>query len=162
MKITSALLLTLALVAPMVLAQSTNPVTVALTQFRVTKVTVDGKTVERFQAADTAAPGDVIEYRLVLENSSKDTVNGAAATLPIPAPTFYLDKTAVSPATTTLLASVDGKNFKLPPLKRNVMRDGKTVEEVIPANEYRAVRWRLQGKLDAGAKFEFKARVQVR
>jgi uncharacterized repeat protein (TIGR01451 family) len=161
-------LTTLALLAPLAttIAQApqpqTSPVTVALSQFLVKTTTENNKTTERFEDFQTVFPGDVIEYRLVLANTGNEAVSGAGATLPIPNATFYLDKTASSLAGVTLLASLDGKNFRLPPLKRQVVRDGKTVEEVVKPNEYRALRWRLQNKLEAGAKLEFKARVQVR
>ena len=107
--------------------------------------------------ADKAKPGDVIEYSVVYRNASKP-VKGVLATLPVPQGMEYL---AGSAAPKTATASLDGNTFAAIPLKRQVkLADGKTVEQLVPYNEYRFLQWKL-GDMANKASFKVSARMRV-
>jgi hypothetical protein len=84
--------------------------------------------------------------------------------LPIPSSTTYIENTATNAASVAiLLASYDRKkSFATPPLKRKIIKDGKTIEETVKPNEYTDLRWIVRGQLKAGQTLEFKARVKVK
>lgn len=136
------------------MAQGRDPVETLL---EARKVVRDAEGREGFVSADAAKPGETIEYVATYRNTGKQPVSGLAATLPIPASTEYVAGTA-RPA--NAMASVDGRTFSAPPLKRRVVRDGKSVEEEIPAREYRYLRW-FPGELGGDKSLRFTARVRV-
>jgi uncharacterized repeat protein (TIGR01451 family) len=146
------------LFASTVLAQKAAPepagVKSVLSQKLVT-VGADGKEV----LADTTQikPGEKMEYAITYTNNTKDAAKGLQATLPIPVGTQYIPSTAKP---VLVLASLDGKTFALPPLKRKVVKDGVTTEVEVPPSEYRALRWRM-GDLAAAQSVMASARVLV-
>ena len=109
---------------------------------------VEGKDVR--SAADSVKPGDVVEYSATYANAGTAAVSNVLAVVPVPVGTTFVVDSA-SPGNAQ--ASVDGKTFAAMPLKRTVkLADGKLREELVPALEYRAVRWNianLQAKKDA-------------
>ena len=115
----------------------------------------DGR--ETLGDAQAARPGDVIEYAATYRNTGKQPVRNLEATLPIPANTEYLAGSA-QPAQAK--ASVDAHAFGVLPLKRQVVRDGKTVEEAVALREYRYLRW-YPGELEPGKSVTYTARVKV-
>jgi uncharacterized repeat protein (TIGR01451 family) len=115
----------------------------------------DGK--ESFAAADAARPGDVIEYAATYRNTGTAAVRNLEATLPIPADTEFIAGSA-KPAGAR--ASLDARGFADMPLVRKVVREGRTVDEPVPAREYRALRW-YPGELAANQATTFTARVRV-
>jgi len=127
------------------------------TRLEARKVVRDAEGREGFVAAEGVKPGETIEYVATYRNTGKQPVSGLAATLPIPVSTEYVAGTA-RPA--NAMASVDGATFSAPPLKRRVVRDGKSVEEEIPAREYRYLRW-FPGELGGDKSLSFTARVRV-
>lgn len=131
-----------------------NPVETRL-EARKVVAQADGK--ESFAAADTAKPGDVIEYVATYRNASSQSVRNLEATLPIPANTELVAGTA-SPSGAR--GSLDARAFEQLPLKRKVRRGAAEVEEAVPLREYRALRW-YPGELAAGRSVSFKARVRV-
>ena len=112
---------------------------------------------ERFAPAESARPGDVIEYVATYRNTSRAPVRALEATLPIPHNT-ELVAGSVRPANAR--ASVDAREFADMPLKRRVVRDGRTVEEPVPLRDYRYLRW-YPGELGADKSLAFTARVRV-
>jgi uncharacterized repeat protein (TIGR01451 family) len=118
-------------------------------------VVVDGR--ESLVDAANARPGDVIEYTATYRNAGKSAITGLQATVPVPPQTEFIPGSAV-PANAK--ASLDGRAFADIPLKRNVVRDGKQVEEPVPTREYRALRW-FAGDLGSGKTATFAARVRV-
>ncbi len=123
----------------------------------------DGKNVEVFEKATGVKPGQVMEYRVKATNPGSKAITNISLDLPIPRTTAYLENTATLSKDAALLASWDFKrSFGATPLKRKITRDGKTVEELVPASEYTNLRWVIRTPLAAGASFEFKARVKVR
>jgi uncharacterized repeat protein (TIGR01451 family) len=131
--------------------------------FLVISETKDSKTTERFEKASNAKPGSVLEYRTTAQNPSDKPISKLNVDLPIPKNTFYLEGTASNSNVATLLASVDNKRtFARPPLVRKVQKNGKTVEEIIPANQYTHLRWAVAAPLAAKSSLVFKARVKIK
>ena len=117
--------------------------------------TSDGR--ESVVDADSAKPGDILEYAVTYRNTTAEAVRDFQATLPIPQATEYLAGTAKPVAAK---ASLDAKAFDAMPLKRKVLRNGRDVEEAIALREYRYIRWTLP-ELAAGKSATFFARVRV-
>lgn len=118
-------------------------------------VAADGK--ETFSSADQAKPGDVIEYVATYRNLTRQAVRNLDATLPIPQPTEFLPG---SQKPEQASASLDGVTYAPLPLTRKVQRDGKAVDEPVPAREYRFLRWHAD-TLGAEKSLAFSARVRV-
>ncbi len=136
------------------MAQTDNPVHVALTAQRVT--VVNGR--ETFASANEAKPGEVLVYRATCSNDGKQTVHSVMATLPIPAGLEYLPRTA---APAVVQASLDGKTFAPVPLVRRVRgADGREVVQEVPPSEYRFLRWSV-GTLAPKAARTVTARARV-
>jgi len=115
------------------------------------------KGAEIFAAAESAQPGDVIEYVATYRNTSAQPVRNLEATLPIPANTEIVPGSA-RPASAK--ASVDAVTFAQMPLTRKVTRSGKEIDEPVPLREYRYLRW-YPGELAGGKSAVFSARVKV-
>lgn len=114
---------------------------------------------ETLTSADSAQPGDVIEYRVDYHNASSSGVGNVIATLPVPANgvEYILGTDAPRGAT----ASVDGKTFSTIPLMRTVkLANGQTTMQPVPFSEYRYLRWSL-GDLPAEAHKRVSARVRL-
>ena len=113
---------------------------------------------ERFKRAESAKPGDVIEYRAELRNVSRATLKDQALTLPVPPGTAYVPSSA-RPAQAQ--ARADGGKFEAMPLMR-VGRNAQGQEEkiAVPPEAYRALRWPVTD-LPAGSSFKATARVRV-
>ena len=88
------------------------PVSVTLSAW---SVTLDKAGKERFKRAESAKPGDVIEYRAELRNVSRATLKDQALTLPVPPGTAYVPSSA-RPAQAQ--ARADGGKFEAMPLMR--------------------------------------------
>jgi hypothetical protein len=133
-----------------------EPLSATLQAHKVIRA-ADGK--EQFAAASEAKPGDVLEYRATYKNVSTKPLHAVMATLPVPAAGVeYLMNSAV-PAGAE--ASINGAQFAPAPLKRLVQQsDGKPQQQLVPAAEYRFLRWPL-GDLPAGASKTVSARVRV-
>ena len=146
----------------MALAQSSKP-QITLEGFLVRSSIKDGKTIESFERANRAQPGEIVEYRLKAVNSGNAAISNLNVDLPVPRETAYLDGTASGPNNATLLASFDAKrSFGQLPLKRKIIKDGKASEELVKANEFTNLRWAIKGAIPAGQSLEFKARVKVK
>ena len=135
-------------------AQQDGPVETRLEARKVTRA-ADGR--ETLGPAESVRPGDVIEYTATYRNKGAAAVKNLEATLPIPANTELLAATA-RPA--NALASTDASRFSPMPLKRSVVRDGRSVEETVPLSQYRYLRWSA-GELAPGKALNFTARVRV-
>jgi uncharacterized repeat protein (TIGR01451 family) len=135
-------------------AQQKGPLDAALEQRKVVKAADGG---ESLVAADNVRPGDVIEYVATYRNTGRAPVTGVDATVPVPSNTEFLPGTA-RPANAR--ASLDGRSYAAMPLKRQVVRDGRTVEENIPAREYRYLRWHADA-IGGEQSVKFTARVRV-
>lgn len=137
-------------------AFAAEPLTATLEAHKVV-LADNGK--EQLVAASEAKPGDVLEYRATYRNVSPKALRAVMATLPVPASGVeYLPNTALPAG---VEASIDGAQFARAPLKRLVMNtDGRPQQQLVPATEYRFLRWPL-GDLPAGASKTVSARVRV-
>lgn len=154
----------LAAVATIAFAQSakTKP-ELTLESYVVRTELRDGQRVEVFEKTEGVQPGTVMEYRVRAVNGTEKAVSNLVIDLPIPRTTAYLENSASVIGGANLLASWDFKrSFGPTPLKRKVTRDGKTMEELVPAGEYTNLRWVMRAPLSSGQSLEFKARVRVR
>ena len=127
------------------------------TRLEARKVVRDAEGRESLAPADAVKPGETIEYVATYRNTGKQPVTGLAATLPIPANTELI---AASARPANAQASLDGRAYSPTPLKRRVVRDGRSVEEDVPAREYRFLRW-FPGELGGEKSLSFTARVRV-
>ena len=130
-----------------------DDVMVRLTASKVA-ATKDGK--EKFIAAETARPGEVIQYEAAYRNETQREIKGLEATVPIPAGLELLPE---SFRPVSALASVNGADFAAMPLMKPVAdAAGKTVP--VPLGEYRALRWAIP-QLAPGATAIVKLRARV-
>lgn len=128
---------------------------VALTAKKLTSTSGNKESAE----ASEARPGDLIEYKAVYQNQGKGNAKHLQATLPIPAASMEYVPAATTPA--NVQASLDGKHFDTPPLKRSVtLADGRKEMQAVPASEYRFLRWDI-GDLPAGKSTTVAARMKL-
>lgn len=152
---TLAAILMLAIAAPLAAqGPAGNGVETRLEVRKVTRLP-DGR--ESVVDADSAKPGDVLEYVATYRNNSTESVRNFQATLPIPQATEYV---AGSAKPSVAKASLDAKAFESMPLKRKVLRDGRDVEEAVALREYRYLRWSAP-ELGPGKSLKYTARVRV-
>ena len=135
-------------------AQQKGPLESTLEQHKVAKA-ADGR--ETLVPATSVRPGDVIEYAATYRNTGRAPITGVEATVPVPANTEYVEGSA-NPGDAK--ASVDGRTYGAMPLKRQVVRDGKTVEESVPTRQYRYLRWSAP-QIPGEKSVTFTARVRV-
>jgi uncharacterized repeat protein (TIGR01451 family) len=137
------------------LAQATGDLNTTL---HVSRIVLQADGTESHGAADTARPGDVLEYVAEYHNSSTHVIRQLAATLPIPDGTEFVPTSALPAGA---LASTDGKNFAPVPLTKKVIEaSGKRVDQPIPLREYRFLRWPSQD-LAAGQTLQVGARARL-
>ena len=130
---------TLLLISLPVLAADRGDVVVELKSQKVVKG-ADGK--EKFESAESARPGEVIEYKASYRNKGKNTAANMMATIPVPLGMEYIPDSA---RPEKVLASVDGKVFGPVPLKRKVtLPSGQTETREVPYEEYRQIRWEIK------------------
>ena len=149
-----ALAVTLAAAFPLP-AAAQGSVTVKLTGQKVAR---DANGKEKLESAETAKPGDIIEYQAVYRNKGKIAADDVLATIPVPLGTEYIPGSA-KPAKVT--ASVDGKEYAPVPLKRKVtLPSGQTEMRPVPYEEYHSIRWKLK-TLEPGKSATFSIRVKL-
>ena len=128
------------------------------TALHVTRIVMQSDGTESNEPANSAKPGDVLEYVAEYHNGSTHVIKQLAATLPIPNGTEYVPTSAL-PA--DALASTDGTHFSRVPLTRKVIEaSGKLLDQPIPYREYRFLRWPPQD-LAAGKTLQIAARVKL-
>ncbi|MFT4173638.1 MAG: hypothetical protein QM639_13820 [Rhodocyclaceae bacterium] len=125
----------------------------------VVAIHVQADGTERVAPAAQARPDDILEYRATYRNRGTTTARQVQATLPVPAGQVSYVMNAAQPR--QVRASVDGRVYDAPPLKRTVVgADGRRKEESVPLSEYRSLRWDL-GDIAPGASKVVSARVRV-
>jgi uncharacterized repeat protein (TIGR01451 family) len=136
-------------------AQATGDLSTTL---RVSRIVTAADGTQSHQSADSARPGDILEYVAEYHNNSGHVIRQLAATLPIPEGTELV---AASALPAGALASTDGTHFAPVPLTRKVIAaTGKLVDQPVPYSEYRFLRWPSQD-LAAGKTLEVAARAQL-
>ena len=118
-----------------------------LEAFLVDSVTQDDGTVEEvFLQADTARPGQLVEYRVLVKNISDALVSSGSSVVtgPVPAGTTFLAGSASSEDAEVMFSADGGQSFSMPPVMIMVTNDEGEEEEVEASPEmYTAVRWRI-------------------
>jgi len=132
-----------------------SPLTITLRQF---KVTVVGDK-EQLEEVSVIKPGDTIEYQATYRNGGSSVISGVLATLPVPEGMEYLPVPHQQLAP-TLAATANGKYGPIPLRKKISDVTGIAHIEVVPAAEYRNLRWML-GKLEAGKIVTISLRAKV-
>lgn len=141
---------------------SANPVSVDLEIYVVSEVTAaDGSISERFEQADSARPGQTVEYRLIVTNQDDTTLpeGTVVVTGPIPESTTFIAGSA-TPSSADVLTeySLEGSTFSEPPLfTTNDSGEQVTVDSAA----YRAVRWTLLTPFEPGEQMTLVYRVTV-
>lgn len=109
-------------------------------------------------SAERAEAGATLQYELTYHNQGASPIKGLVATLPIPGGTAYIGGTS-RPG--DIQASLDGNHFAPPPLQREEKgADGITRVVVVPAADYRYLRWSV-GVLQPGERRTLVARVHI-
>ncbi len=120
----------------------------------------DGKEVRK--PAKEVYPEDQIEYELTYTNKSDNQLSGLVITGPIPVNTVYLGNTNKTLIDSDFVVSVDGgKTFESEPVKREIIKDGKKIEVIVPPEKYTAVRWVPKRPIDPMEKQVFTYRIEV-
>ena len=154
----SGVAIAIALVAGMPLASAQKAAADPLQIILVRSKVVIENSREVMQSAAIAKPGDVLEEVATYTNTSKSALKSVEATLPIP-PNTELVMASVKPSNAK--ASIDGKSFSKLPLTRKVRQaNGVEIEQPVPLNEYRYLRW-YPGELLADQPLSFSARFKV-
>lgn len=126
-------------------------------------VSVDDEGKEVFTPAETVYPKDKIEYRLTYKNNTDEPLKGLVVTGPVPANTFFVSNTNNTKVNSQFLVSIDGgKNYESEPVKREIIKDGKKVEIIIPPEKYTNIRWVPKEPISGNQKQIFKYRIEVK
>lgn len=142
--------------APFALAQD-NPVSVRLEIFVVS--VVDGE--ERYTAATTARPGQVVEYRLFASNVGDTTLPPGTVVLtgPVPEGTAFVANSA-TPSSERILSEFTADGGESYDETLIFIGEGDDRRLADPT-QYTAVRWTLLVDLEPGAEEAFFYRVTV-
>jgi uncharacterized repeat protein (TIGR01451 family) len=149
-----------------VLAQD-NPLEVKLEGYIVNVVTKeDGTQEEEFTAATEARPGQVIEYRVFVTNTSSEMLpaNNALIALPInPGTTYNAESGTATSAEARLEFSADnGATFAEKPMIEKENDQGeKELVEALP-EEYTNLRWAISVSLEPQQTLTYTYRVTVK
>ena len=113
---------------------------------------------EVLESAAVAKPGEILEEVATYTNTSNAALKSLEATLPVPSNT-ELVMASIKPANAR--GSADGKTFSTLPLLRKVRQpNGVEVEQAVPLDEYRYLRW-YPGELAPYKSMSFSARFKV-
>ncbi len=135
---------------------STNPVIVTLKTFLVN--TIDG--VESFKESTTARPGQIVEYRLSIQNKGDEVLPAGIVSIvgPILEGTSYVIDSATQSSKQVLTEySTDTVNFSGKPV---IVGEGDSGHEAKP-EEYKSVRWTILEDMAPGKEYNFVYRVKM-
>ena len=140
-----------------------QPVSVSIEAFVVSEVTgEDGTLQERFSSASTARPGQVVEYRLAVNNQEETTLPAGTVVVtgPIPESTRYVENSA-TPSSERVLTefSADGETYSEPPVTGSGEGTGGT--GTVAPSDYTATRWTLLTPMEPAQEEVFTYRVIV-
>ena len=126
------------------------------------QIDADGK--ESLTRTTAAAPGEIIEYRLIYRNVGSGELSGLVVDGPIPANTSYVAKSASSQVPNEFMVSIDGgKTWDQEPVRRMKKGDsGQQEEVVIGPDNYTHLRWVALEPLAPKVRQEYRYRVRIR
>ena len=141
--------------AAAVVVKAENPVKVNLSVHKLEMK--QGK--EHFVSAESALPGDVLEYRANYKNVSNKPVDAVFASLPIPDGAEYIVASAFPK---NIVARARGeKEFAITPLQQEIVGvDGKKTKAALPLAAYGAIGWQL-GTIKPAASTDIRVRVRI-
>lgn len=114
---------------------------------------------ESLLSAESAVPGDVLEYHATYHNVSHKAVDGVFASLPIPKDADFVADSAMP--RNVVARARGGKVFSVLPLQQEVNdANGKKKMVAVPLSKYGAVGWQL-GTIQPGASADIRVRVLV-
>jgi uncharacterized repeat protein (TIGR01451 family) len=98
---------------------------------------------EIFEKTQNASPGEIVEYRLIYENTGTTVLSGLVVNGPIPDHTKFIGNSAKTDISHDFVVSIDhGKTWEKEPVKRvKKMSNGKQKTVVIPPEQYTNVKW---------------------
>lgn len=139
-----------------------NPITFRSEIYVVSEVTAaDGSKEERFSAATSAIPGQVVEFRIIATNSGDTTLPAGRVQIfgPVDDGMAYVSNSASPSAENRLLTefSVDGEEFSEPP----VLVGAGDNRRVADAEEFTMIRWTLLTPLEPGQEVTLVYRVVI-
>lgn len=145
------------------MAQAQGPLESLLEVFHVNQVATDEGIQETLVNADQAEPGSVLEYVLTYTNTGDGALSGFLVKNPIPANTRYLADSANASVSSEFMVSLDhGATFESEPVTRIVKdENGDDKEIVIPADQYNAIRWKVDESLEAASTMTMRYRVVI-
>ncbi|MEJ2666378.1 MAG: hypothetical protein P8Z81_04645, partial [Deinococcales bacterium] len=135
---------------------TSNPIQLRTEIYIVSEVTnKDGSKSEKLTKADSARPGQIVEYRLFAKNVSNTTLPSGVVQISTPVPNGmqYVPNSA-TPSSSTLLTefSADGgKTFSKPPVLTGTGADRKVAEPT----SYTNVRWTVLSSMEPGQEVPF-------
>jgi len=141
---------------------NSNPIQLRTEIYIVSQVTnKDGSTGEKLTKADSARPGQIVEYRLFAKNVGSTTLPPGVVVIstPVPKGMQYVPNSA-TPSSDKLLTefSADGgTTFSKPPV---LLTSGGT-KKVAEPTSYTNVRWTVLTSLEPGQEVPFFYRVKV-
>lgn len=139
-----------------------NPITFRSEIYIVSEVTADdGSKEERFSAATSAIPGQVVEFRIIATNSGETTLPAGRVQIygPVDEGMAFVGNSATPSAENRLLTefSVDGTEFSEPPL---LLGTGDSRRVADPA-EFSMIRWTLLTPMEPGQEVTLVYRVLI-
>ena len=142
--------------------ESSQPVSVSVEAFVVSEVTgEDGNVQERFSTASTARPGQIVEYRLSVNNQEDTTLPAGTVVVtgPVPESTRYIEGSA-TPSSERVLTefSADGETYSEPPVTAG---EGTGGSGAASPSDYAAARWTLLVPMEPAQEEVFTYRVVV-
>ncbi len=128
-----------------------NPISLTTKSFKeVVKVEKDGKKSIHFVDAKKVIPGDIVLYKNIIQNNSKEEAKDLVLNNQIPKHTTYIANSAKCESGCEILFSVDhGKSFKK--ADELMVKEGSKRRLALPS-EYTNVRWILSSALSPNAK----------
>ena len=103
-------------------------------------------------------PGNIIEYHIIVKNTSNETIKNVKIIGKIPKGTLYIENSA----TDSPQFSIDGgKTFYKPPVKYIKIENGKKVEKIATPDMYTNLLWTVK-QIQPNKKIIFKYRVKVK
>ena len=147
--------------APTPVAPPANPIALRTEIYIVSLVTLDdGSREERFTAATSAIPGQIIEYRIFATNAGETTLPAGRVQVlgPVQDGMEFVAASA-TPSSERVLTefSADGSQFGVPPI---LVGTGDS-RRVVEPTEFKAVRWTLLVPMEPGQEEPFFYRVTL-
>lgn len=153
--------LLLLIIGGILVAQESTPLR---SQLKAWLIKHDKQGKEVWLPADSAKPGDIIQYELTYKNVSDKPIKNLVPQMPIPRNTIYIDKSATSTIPADIEFSIDGgKTFGTPPIYYYVKKsNGEKVRKKATPDMYTNIRWKLKRDLNPQETVKLTLRVKVK